>query len=61
MRVTNLKMLMYYADTMQHIGTFPVLVKKVESVLPTLCPEDSEPDYHSFDRIHNGSEAFLNR
>lgn len=29
----------------------------IKYVLPALCPNDSELNYHNLDRIHNGGEA----
>ena len=29
----------------------------IKKVLPALCPDDAELDYHALDLIHNGGEA----
>ena len=29
----------------------------IKSVLPAICPDDPELDYHELDDIHNGTEA----
>ena len=29
----------------------------IKSVLPALCPDDPELDYHALDQVHNGTEA----
>jgi len=40
----------YYSKEMQ--GSY-----SIKYVLPTLCPNDAELDYHKLEGIHNGSEA----
>ena len=40
----------YYCDALH--GSY-----SIKYVLPALCSEDSELDYHALEGIHNGSEA----
>lgn len=40
----------WYSEAMQ--GSY-----SIKYVLPALCPDDPELDYHNLDQIHNGSEA----
>ena len=40
----------YYSKAMQ--GSY-----SIKYVLPALCPDDSELDYHALEGVHNGSEA----
>jgi len=40
----------YYSKELQ--GSY-----SIKYVLPTLCPDDPELDYHNLDGIHNGGEA----
>jgi len=40
----------WYSEAMQ--GSY-----SIKYVLPALCPDDPELDYHNLDQIHNGGEA----
>lgn len=40
----------YYSEALE--GSY-----SIKYVLPAMCPDDPELDYHSLDGIHNGSEA----
>lgn len=40
----------YYCEAME--GSY-----SIKYVLPALCPNDPELDYHSLDEVHNGTEA----